>query len=74
MAKTENTKRKGGTIMDSNNNNTVSKFAPYFEINETPFVIKIGKTTYEVSTHFSTKGKETVLGQFKELLTELNIA
>ncbi len=25
------------------NNNTVSKFAPHFEINETPFVIKIGK-------------------------------
>lgn len=60
--------------MDDKNNKAVSKFAPYFEINEKPFVIKIGKTTYEVSTHFSTKGKETVLEQFKELLTELNVA
>ncbi len=60
--------------MDNKNNKSVSKFAPYFEMNERPFVIKIGKTTYEVSTHFSTKGKETVLEQFKELLTQLNVA
>ena len=39
----------------------------------TPFVMKIGGTTYEVSTHFSTKGKETVLQQFKDLLIELDL-
>ncbi len=52
-------------------NKNISLFTPYFEIDETPFVMKIGGTTYEVTTHFSTKGKETVLEQFKELLTEL---
>lgn len=52
-------------------NKNISLFTPYFEIDETPFIMKIGGTTYEVTTHFSTKGKETVLEQFKELLTEL---
>lgn len=56
-----------------NSINSMSGFAPYFEIDETPFVIKIGGTTYEVATHFSTKGKETVLQQFKELLFELDL-
>ena len=51
--------------------NNISLFAPLFEIDETPFIMKIGGTTYEVTTHFSTKGKETVLEQFEELLTEL---
>lgn len=59
--------------MDNKNNTNISLFAPYFEIDKTPFVMKIGGTTYEVTTHFSTKGKETVLQQFQELLTELNL-
>lgn len=59
--------------MDNKNNTNISLFAPYFEIYETPFVMKIGGTTYEVTTHFSTKCKETVLQQFQELLTELNL-
>ncbi|MFR6143470.1 MULTISPECIES: hypothetical protein [Bacillota] len=33
----------------------------------------MGNTTYEVVTHFNVNGKETVLEQFKELLTELNL-
>ena len=49
----------------------ISLFTSYFEIDDTPFIMKIGGTTYEVTTHFSTKGRETVLEQFKELLTEL---
>ena len=40
---------------------------------EDNFTVKIGGTTYEVSTHFSTKGKETVLRQFKDLLIELDL-
>ena len=40
---------------------------------EDNFTVKIGGTTYEVSTHFSTKGKETVLQQFKDLLIELDL-
>ena len=40
---------------------------------EDNFTMKIGGTTYEVTTHFSTKGKETVLHQFKDLLIELDL-
>lgn len=54
------------------NNNVISIFAPYYEIDEIAFITKIGNTTYEVSTHFSDKGKETVLQQFKDLLLELD--
>lgn len=35
---------------------------------ENEFSLKIGGTTYEVSTHFSKKGKQSVLEQFKELI------
>lgn len=35
---------------------------------ENEFSLKIGGTTYEVSTHFSTQGKQSVLEQFKELI------
>lgn len=60
-------------MMGNINSNTISLFAPYYETDNTPFVMKIGGTTYEVSTHFSTKGKETVLRQFKDLLIELDL-
>ena len=70
MAKTKKKKCKGGTIMD---NKVVSIFAPYYEVNDTAIITKIGNTTYEVSTHFNVNGKETVLEQFKELLLELNL-
>ena len=32
------------------------------------FTMKIGGTIYEVSTHFSTDGKQSVLQQFRDLL------
>ena len=35
---------------------------------ENEFFLKIGGTTYEVNTHFSKKGKQSVLEQFKELI------
>lgn len=35
---------------------------------ENEFSMKIGGTTYEVNTYFSTKGKQSVLEQFKELI------
>lgn len=35
---------------------------------ENDFSMKIGGTTYEVNTHFSNKGKQCVLEQFKELI------
>ena len=60
-------------MMSDINLNTISLFAPYYETDNAPFVMKIGGTTYEVSTHFNTKGKETVLQQFKDLLLELDL-
>ena len=35
---------------------------------EGTFELKIGGTTYEVNTHFSTKGRQSVLEQFMELI------
>lgn len=35
---------------------------------ENEFSMKIGGTTYEVSTHFSDKGRQSLLQQFKDLL------
>ena len=56
-----------------NNTNSTSGFAPYFEIDETPIVMKIGGTTYELSMHFNTNGNETILQQFEELIFELDL-
>lgn len=35
---------------------------------EDEFSLRIGGTAYDVHTHFSTKGKESVLEQFKRLI------
>jgi hypothetical protein len=35
------------------------------------FSLKIGGTTYHVTTHFDANGKQTVLRQFMELLKDL---
>ena len=51
-----------------------SIYAPYFEKNDELFFMKIGNTTYEVSTHFNPNGRENVLQQFEDLLAELKIA
>ena len=45
-----------------------SIYARYFENDDNPFFMKIGNTTYEVSTHFNPKGKENVLQQFQKLI------
>ena len=37
------------------------------------FTTKIGGTVYEVSTHFSTDGKQSVLQQFRDLLLSQNL-
>ena len=36
--------------------------------------MRIGKTTHELNTHCNPNGRENVLQQFKDLLTELKIA
>lgn len=44
-------------------------FAPtYAGDQEDTFSMKIGGTTYDVTTHFNPNGKQSVLEQFKELL------
>lgn len=35
---------------------------------EDNFTMKIGGTTYEISTHFNSKGRQCVMEQFKELI------
>lgn len=37
------------------------------------YTMKIGGTVYDVSTHFSTDGKQSVLQQFRDLLLSQNL-
>ena len=37
------------------------------------FKLKIGGTTYEISTHFNPKGRQCVMEQFKELILSENL-
>ena len=47
----------------------IFEFAPYFEQTGSDcFEMKIGSTTYKVTTHFNPNGSQSVLEQFKELL------
>lgn len=48
-------------------------FAEYLDEPETSFTTKIGGTYYEVSTHFSPDGRQSVLQQFMELLNTAEI-
>ena len=51
---------------------SLGSFIPYFRSPDNDsFSMKIGGTVYEVTTHFDTEGKETVLKQFQDLLLEL---
>ena len=47
---------------------STSIYARYFEKDDKPFFMKIGNTTYEVSTHLNPKGRENVLQQFQKLI------
>lgn len=50
----------------------LGSFVPYFRsLDNDFFSMQIGGTVYEVTTHFNTEGKETVLRQFRDLLLEL---
>ena len=45
--------------------------APYLSKDgEETFKVTIGRSIYEVTTHFNASGKQSVLEQFKELLTQ----
>lgn len=52
-------------------NNNKSFFAPFLEVNNTPIIMKMGNTTFEITTHFNKNGRETILQQFEDLLTEV---
>ena len=50
----------------------LGSFVPYCRsLDNDFFAMQIGGTVYEVTTHFNTEGKETVLRQFRDLLLEL---
>lgn len=50
----------------------LGSFVPYFRsLDNDFFSMQIGGTVYEVTAHFNTEGKETVLRQFRDLLLEL---
>ena len=51
---------------------SVSKMEIY-SVTASDFTMKVGGTIYEVSTHFSTDGKQSVLQQFRDLLLSQNL-
>ena len=51
---------------------SLGSFVPYFYLPDNDsFSMRIGGTVYEVTTHFDTDGRETVLKQFQDLLLEM---
>ncbi len=43
-------------------------YSSYRRYGEDSFEVQIGGTTYEVSTHFSKTGRQSVMEQFKKLI------
>jgi hypothetical protein len=57
---------KEDTVDNKNGN---AGFAPYFDHAPTDsFSLKVGGTVYEVTTHFASEGRQSVLEQFMGLL------
>lgn len=51
----------------------LANYAPYFRLPENEgFSMRIGGTVYEITTHFDTEGKESVLQQFRDLILEIH--
>lgn len=55
-------------IMASRSDEAVVDRSKTRRFGEETFQIKIGGTTYEVSTHFNPKGRQCIFEQFKELI------
>ncbi len=55
-------------IMASRGNEAVVDRSKIRRFGEETFQMKIGGTTYEVSTHFNPKGRQCIFEQFKELI------
>lgn len=60
--------------MAENNIQTASVITEDLFPREGRFEMHLGGTTYEVSTHFDPKGRESVLGQFLALIQKENLA
>jgi hypothetical protein len=50
------------------NNERVFDYSKVRRFGEDTFTMKIGGTTFEVSTHFNPNGRQCVFDQFKELI------
>lgn len=50
------------------NKERVFDYSKVRRFGEDTFTTKIGGTTYEVSTHFNSKGRQCVMEQFKQLV------
>ena len=55
-------------IMASRSDEAVVDRSKTRRFGEENFQMKIGGTTYEVSTHFNPKGRQCIFEQFKELI------
>lgn len=55
-------------IMASRSDEAVVDRSKTRRFGEDTFQMKIGGTTYEVSTHFNPKGRQCIFEQFKELI------
>lgn len=55
-------------IMASRSDEAVADRSKTRRFGEDTFQMKIGGTTYEVSTHFNPKGRQCIFEQFKELI------
>lgn len=55
-------------IMVSRSDEAVVDRSKIRRFGEETFQMKIGGTTYEVSTHFNPKGRQCIFEQFKELI------
>ena len=52
---------------------TVLNYEGACKYGEDTFTAKIGGTVYEVSTHFNSKGTQSVMEQFKKLILSENL-
>ena len=55
-------------FMIPRSNECVLDYSKVRRFGEDTFTMKIGGTTYEVSTHFNPNGRQSVFEQFKELI------
>ena len=55
-------------FMIPRSNECVLDYSKVRRFGEDTFTMKVGSTTYEVSTHFNPNGRQCVMEQFKQLI------